>query len=126
MQYISEYSVLELEHSFISKEFISIYLHVLQGNGPVCHVETSPEILLIYRAHLVMIVHKILAANMQGCEKIAQSWIQQFKFAPLRTCATAARLVVALYSPVHSNRLHRPNADKAVKMTHGRFNHWAN
>jgi hypothetical protein len=35
---------------------------VLQGNGPVGQVETSPEMLLVYRAHLVMIAHKILAA----------------------------------------------------------------
>jgi hypothetical protein len=40
----------------------NIILHS-QGNGPVCQVETSPEILLIYRAHLVMIVHIIFAAD---------------------------------------------------------------
>jgi hypothetical protein len=35
----------------------------LQGNVSVTQVETSPEILLVYRAHLVMIAHKILAAS---------------------------------------------------------------
>jgi hypothetical protein len=35
----------------------------LQRNGPVCQVEISPEILLPYRAHPVMIVHKISAAD---------------------------------------------------------------
>jgi hypothetical protein len=35
----------------------------LQGNGPVCQVEISPEILFVYRAHLVMVVYKIFAAN---------------------------------------------------------------
>jgi hypothetical protein len=35
----------------------------LQGNGPVCHVEISPEILLVYRAHQVMVMYKILAAD---------------------------------------------------------------
>jgi hypothetical protein len=39
----------------------------------------------------------------QGCEKITQSWNVQFKFAPPRTRVTAACLVVALYSSVHSS-----------------------
>jgi hypothetical protein len=34
-----------------------------QVNGPVGQVETPPEILLVYRARLVMIAHKILAAH---------------------------------------------------------------
>jgi hypothetical protein len=34
-----------------------------QGNGPVCQVETLPEILRVYRAYLVMAVHKILAVD---------------------------------------------------------------
>jgi hypothetical protein len=34
-----------------------------QANGPVGQVETSPEILLVYRAHLVMIADNILAAS---------------------------------------------------------------
>jgi hypothetical protein len=38
-------------------------MQYLQGNGLVCQVKTSPEILLVYRAHIVMIVHKILTAN---------------------------------------------------------------
>jgi hypothetical protein len=51
----------------------------------------------------------------QGCEKIVQSWNVQFKFVPPRTRVMAARLAVALYSPVHSDRVHRPVTDKAVK-----------
>jgi hypothetical protein len=54
-----------------------------------------------------MIVHKILAAD-TWCKvpkKIAQSWKVQFKFAPSQTRVTAARLAVALYSPVHSNEV---------------------
>jgi hypothetical protein len=39
----------------------------------------------------------------QGCENIAHSWNEQFKFAPPRTRVTAARLAVELFSPVHSN-----------------------
>jgi hypothetical protein len=39
----------------------------------------------------------------QGCEKIAQIWNIQFKFAQPRTRMTAVCLPVALYSPVHSN-----------------------
>jgi hypothetical protein len=35
----------------------------LQGNGPICQVEISPEILLIFIAHLAMTVHKISAAD---------------------------------------------------------------
>jgi hypothetical protein len=35
----------------------------------ICQVETSPEILLIYRSHLAMIAHKISAAN-TWCEAI--------------------------------------------------------
>jgi hypothetical protein len=64
-----------------------------------------------------MIVHKILAADTRrrGVKKIPQIWIQQFKFAPQRMHVTAARLAVALYSPVHSNGVRRPNVDKAVK-----------
>jgi hypothetical protein len=44
----------------------------LQENGPVGQVKTSPEILLVYRAHLVMIAHKILAACTQrkGVKKL--------------------------------------------------------
>jgi hypothetical protein len=43
-----------------------------QGNGPVGQVETSPEILLVYRARLLMIAHKILAAYTQrkGVKKL--------------------------------------------------------
>jgi hypothetical protein len=43
----------------------------IQGNGPVCQVQSSPEILLVYRVHVVMIVQRILAADtrVQGCEK---------------------------------------------------------
>jgi hypothetical protein len=42
------------------------------GNGPVCQVETSPEIFNVYRAYLVMTVHKILAADMRykGAKKL--------------------------------------------------------
>jgi hypothetical protein len=44
----------------------------LQGNGPVCQVETLPEILSVYRAYLIMTVHKILAADMRckGVKKL--------------------------------------------------------
>jgi hypothetical protein len=38
---------------------------LLQENGPVGQVGTSPEIFLLYRAHLVMIAHRILAASTQ-------------------------------------------------------------
>jgi hypothetical protein len=46
-----------------------------QGNCPVGQVETSPEILLICRSHLVMIVHKISAADtlfkgVKNCSKL--------------------------------------------------------
>jgi uncharacterized membrane protein len=70
-----------------------------QGNGPVDQVETSPEILLVYRAHLVMIAHKILAASTRrkSVKKIAQSCNVQFKFAQPRTRMTAVCLAVALY-----------------------------
>jgi hypothetical protein len=82
----------------------------------VCQVETSPEILLVYRAHLVMIGHYILAADTRCMvRKNAQSWNVQFKFAPPCMRVTATQLAVALYSPVHSNRVRGPDADKAVK-----------
>jgi hypothetical protein len=85
-------------------KFDTIFQFNSQGNGPVGQVDTSPEILLVYTAHLVMIAHKILAASTaQGCEKIAQSWNVQFKFAQPRTRMTAVCLAVTLYSPVHSN-----------------------
>jgi hypothetical protein len=42
--------------------------------------------------------------------------MEQFKFAPPRTRVTAVRLAVALYSPVHSNGVRNPNAEKAVKL----------
>jgi hypothetical protein len=50
-------------------------LHHCQGNGLVGQVEIPPEILLIYRIHLVMIVHKISAAGMlskgaKNCSKV--------------------------------------------------------
>jgi hypothetical protein len=51
----------------------------------------------------------------QGCEKVAQIWNVQFKFPLPRTRVTAPRLAVGLYSPVHSNGLCGPSADKAVK-----------
>jgi hypothetical protein len=41
----------------------TVFIEDLQGNGPVCQVETSPEILLVYRTHPVMIVHKIFAGD---------------------------------------------------------------
>jgi hypothetical protein len=46
-------------------EKITTYLSgiTLTRDGPVCQVESSPEILLVYRTHLVMNVHKILAAD---------------------------------------------------------------
>jgi hypothetical protein len=34
-----------------------------QGNGLFCQKETSPEILIVYRAYQVMTAHKILAAD---------------------------------------------------------------
>jgi hypothetical protein len=42
-----------------------------QGNGPVCQVETLPEIMRVYRAYLVMTV-KILAADTRckGAKKL--------------------------------------------------------
>jgi hypothetical protein len=81
-----------------------IFKWLLQGNGPVCQVETMPEILRVYRAYLLMTTHKILVADTQ-CKgaKFAQSWNEQFRFAPLLTRVTAARLAVELFSPVHSN-----------------------
>jgi hypothetical protein len=87
---------------------------VSRGNGPVCQVETSPEILLIYRAHIVMIVHKILAVDTRhkGVKKLPKIGTNS---SDLCTCMTAACLVVALHSPVHYNGVCRPNADKAVK-----------
>jgi hypothetical protein len=51
----------------------------------------------------------------QGCEKTVQICNVQLKFAPPRTRMTAARLAVALYSPVNSNGVHGPDADTAVK-----------
>jgi hypothetical protein len=76
---------------------------ILQGNGPVSQVETSPEI-LSYRAYLVMTAHKMLAADTRykGAKKITLCWDVQLKFAPTRTRVTAASLAVALYSPVNS------------------------
>jgi hypothetical protein len=43
-----------------------------QGNGVVGQVRTSPEILLVYRAHLVMIIQNIGAADMlcKGVKKL--------------------------------------------------------
>jgi hypothetical protein len=45
---------------------------LLCGNGLVGQVKTSPVILLIYTAHLVMTVHKISAANTlcKGAKKL--------------------------------------------------------
>jgi hypothetical protein len=37
----------------------SLPVSYLQGNDPVCQVETSPKVLLVYRVHLVMIAHNI-------------------------------------------------------------------
>jgi hypothetical protein len=51
----------------------------------------------------------------QGCEKSAQSSNVQFKSVPLCTHMTAVRLAEVLYSPVHSNGVRGPDADKAVK-----------
>jgi hypothetical protein len=51
----------------------------------------------------------------QECERIAQSWNVQFKFAQPRTRITAVCLPVALYSPVHSNWLLGPGPGKAIK-----------
>jgi hypothetical protein len=50
----------------------SLVVWDLQGNGAVCQVKISPEILLVYRAHLVMVVYKILAADMRckGVKKL--------------------------------------------------------
>jgi hypothetical protein len=45
-----------------------------QMNGPVCQVETLPEILSVYRAYLVMTVYKILAADTRykGAKKLPE------------------------------------------------------
>jgi hypothetical protein len=51
----------------------------------------------------------------QGCKKFTQSWNEQFKLAPPHTHVMTACLEVVRYSPVHSNRMHGPGADKAVK-----------
>jgi hypothetical protein len=41
----------------------SIVQYTSQRNGLVSQVETSPEILLVYRANLVITVHEITAAD---------------------------------------------------------------
>jgi hypothetical protein len=91
-----------------------INLEYSQGNGPVCQVETSPEIFLAYRAHLVTIVRKILVADMR-CKDVKKLPKFGTYSSDLRTSVTAARIAVALYSPVHSDGVRRPDADKAVK-----------
>jgi hypothetical protein len=65
--------------------FLILYsiVFLLQGNGPVGQVETSPEILLVYRAHLVMIAHKILADS---------TWRKGVKKLPkVGTCSSDSR-----------------------------------
>jgi hypothetical protein len=78
----------------------------MSDKGMIRFVRSKPrtEILSVYRVYLVITVHKILVADMRykGAKKIAWSLDVQFKFAPLRTCVTAARLAVVLYSPVNS------------------------
>jgi hypothetical protein len=48
---------------FLSNLVVMWVLQGLQLNGLVCQDEISPEILLVYRTHLVMVAHKILAAD---------------------------------------------------------------
>jgi hypothetical protein len=76
-------------------------------NGPVCYVETSPEIVCVYRAYLSNDCTQNFSYRyaVEGHEKIALSWTVQFKFMPLRIHVTAAWLAVVLYSPVHSNKV---------------------
>jgi CRISPR/Cas system-associated protein Csm6 len=61
-------------------------------NGLVCQVKTLPEILFIYIAHLVIIVHKTSAAN-----KFARVWKNYLKmeckvqiYATVRACEGSA------------------------------------
>jgi hypothetical protein len=97
----------------LEKQVRKIHFH---GYGPVCQNKTSPEIFLIYRAHLVMIVHKISATDTwcNGAKKFPKVWICSSS-ARHHTRMMAVCIAVAMYSPVHSNRVHGPDADKAVK-----------
>jgi hypothetical protein len=54
----------------------------LKGNGPVGQVRTSHEILLVYRGHLEMTVHKISAVYTmcKGVQKTAQGLNAQLEF----------------------------------------------
>jgi hypothetical protein len=54
-----------LSQNLVTSECLQVCqcLQVSQENGPVCHIRTWPEILLVYRAHPVTIVHKISAAD---------------------------------------------------------------
>jgi hypothetical protein len=89
---------------------------VWQGTGPVGQVETSPEIFLVYRAHLVMIVHKISAADIlcSGTKELLKFWMYSSNLRQ-RACVMAARLAVMWYSLMPSNRVRGPGADEAIK-----------
>jgi hypothetical protein len=49
--------------STVKADRFSHWLHIWQGNGPVGQAETSPEILFVFRAYLLMIIQKISTAN---------------------------------------------------------------
>jgi hypothetical protein len=88
-----------------------------QGNGPVGHVETSPEIFLVYRAHLVMMAHKILAASTlrKGVKKLPKfgtySSNSRNRARAWRPCAKRWRCIRRCIL----TGVRRPNVDKAMK-----------
>jgi hypothetical protein len=55
--------------------FYAFYKHFWKGNGPIGQVKTSPETLLVYRAHPVMIVQKNC-----NCQYAVQGWEKLLKF----------------------------------------------
>jgi hypothetical protein len=71
---------------------VRVILFQWQPCVPVGQVEMSPEILLVYRADLVLAVSKISAADTLCKVETgnAEIWSVQFKFAPSRMRLTTA------------------------------------
>jgi hypothetical protein len=68
----------------------------LEGNGLKGQMATSPTILVVYRVHIVMEIHKTSAYTMYKHKKIAQSLNAQSEFTSLHT--SSSFLTVAQYS----------------------------
>jgi hypothetical protein len=113
---LSSFVCIFLALKFFLERPIQLFIKI-QKKGMVRlvgQVETSPQILLVYRAHLVMIVTKLQLPIC--CARVRKNCSKLECMPAVEIRATAhALLAVARYSVVHSNGVREPGTEKGCE-----------